>query len=215
MPSHSVAAYIRETSVREPEVLARLRAETSRLPMSGMQISPEQGQFLATLATAIGAERCLEIGTFTGYSALWVALALPRHGSIIACDVSKQWTDIGRRFWAEVGVADKIDLRLAPAFETLDKLLAEGRAGSFDFAFIDAEKTEYDGYYERVLKLLRPGGIAVIDNVLWGGSVADTGARDSTTRTLKALNSKIHADQRVMLSMLPIGDGMTVAVKRR
>jgi predicted O-methyltransferase YrrM len=213
--SGRIDGYIRTNSVREPEVARRLREATEKMPMGMMQVDPEQGQFLALLVEAIGARRCLEVGTFTGYSARYVALALPPDGQLVCCDISKQWTDIGRRYWAEAGVAVKIDLRLAPAIETLDHLIAEGDSGSFDFAFIDAEKTEYDDYYERVLKLLRPGGVVVIDNVLWGGSVADPKANDGETSTLKALNRKIQADQRVNLSILELGDGMTVACKRR
>jgi predicted O-methyltransferase YrrM len=213
--SSRIDGYVRANSVREPEVARRLREATEKMPMGMMQVDPEQGQFLALLVEAIGARRCLEVGTFTGYSALYVALALPPDGKLICCDVSKQWTDIGRRYWAEAGVAGRIDLRVAPAIETLDNLIAEGDSGSFDFAFIDAEKTEYDGYYERVLKLLRPGGVVVIDNVLWGGSVADPNANDRETSALKALNRKLQSDQRISLSMLELGDGMTVACKRR
>src|SRR5690242_15958301 len=166
--TRALEAYIRDVSSREPEVLARLRVETQKQrDAAAMQISPLQGQFMALLVQAIGAKRCLEIGTFTGYSALVVALALPEDGRVIACDVSEEWTAIARRYWAEAGVAAKIELRLAPALATLDALLAGGQAGTFDFAFIDADKENYDGYYERALKLLRPGGLVTIDNVLW------------------------------------------------
>jgi len=220
MPRHNipatkaVAAYIDDVSVREPEILARLRAETRTHPKAGMQISPLQGQFMALLAETIGARRCLEVGTFTGYSALAIALALPPDGKLIACDVNEDWTAVGRRYWAEAGVAHKIDLRLAPAIETLDRLLGDGQAGTFDFAFIDADKENYDGYYERALKLVRPGGLVTIDNVLWGGWVADPGKRDRDTLALKKLNRKLHDDSRISLSLLPIGDGLTIALKR-
>ena len=220
MPRHNVPAtkaittYIDNVSVREPEILARLRAATAKHPKAGMQISPMQGQFMALLAQTVGARRCLEVGTFTGYSALAVALALPPDGKLIACDVSEEWTAIGRPYWAEAGVAHKIDLRLAPALQTLDRLLADGQAGAFDFAFIDADKDNYDGYYERSLQLVRPGGLILIDNVLWGGWVADPKQRDRDTLALKALNRKLHDDARVSLSLLPIGDGLTILYKR-
>jgi len=207
--------YFLANSLREPEVLAALRAETARLPMANMQIAPEQGQFMAFLVELIGAKRAIEIGTFTGYSALCVALAMPPEGRIICCDISDEWTKIGKRYWAEAGVADKIDLRLAPANKTLDALLlAQSRQESIDFAFIDADKTGYDGYYERILRLLRPGGVVAIDNVLWGGSVADPGKNDPDTVAIRTLNAKLVKDERVTLSMVPIGDGLTLARKR-
>jgi caffeoyl-CoA O-methyltransferase len=206
--------YLLQASLREPPLLAELRAETAKLPMAAMQISPEQGQFMAFLVETIGARRTIEIGTFTGYSALCVALALPAGGKVIACDVSEEYTAIGRRYWSRAGVADKIDLRLAPALDTLANLLAEGGAGSIDFAFIDADKREYNGYYEAVLKLMRPGGIIAIDNVLWDGAVADPAKQDDDTRAIRALNEKLKADSRVSLSLLPIGDGLTLARKR-
>lgn len=212
--TQTIEAYIREVSVREPEILARLRAETQRQRGSGMQISPVQGQFMALLVEAIGARRCLEVGTYTGYSALVVALALPPDGRVTACDVNEEWTAIARRYWAEAGVADKIALRLAPAIETLDGLLADGQAGTFDFAFIDADKENYDGYYERALKLLRPRGLVAIDNVLWGGDAADPRKRDRDTLAIKALNRKLRDDARVSISLLPVGDGLTLALKR-
>lgn len=212
--TNAIQDYISDVTLREPDILARLRAETDPLPFSGMQISPLQGQFMALLAQAIGARRCLEVGTFTGYSSLVVALALPADGKIIACDVSAEWTAIARRYWEEAGVAPKIELRLAPALQTLDKLLADGQDGTFDFAFIDADKKNYDGYYERALKLLRPAGVIAIDNVLWGGSVLDPRKRDADTAAIKALNRKLRDDMRVSLSMLPIGDGLTLACKR-
>lgn len=213
--TNGLEAYIREVSVREPEVLARLRQETQTQRGAGMQISAAQGQLMALLVEAIGARRCLEVGTYTGYSSTVVALALPADGTLIACDVSEEWTAIARRFWAEAGVASKIELRLAPALGTLDRLLADGQAGTFDFAFIDADKENYDGYYERTLSLLRPGGLVTIDNVLWGGDVADPKKRDRETLAIKALNTKLHDDARVSLSLLPIGDGFTIACKRR
>ena len=206
--------YVLQVSSREPEILKRLRTETARLPMAGMQIAPEQGQFMALLARLVGARRCIEIGTFTGYSALVVALALPADGRIIACDVNPDTTGVARRYWAEAGVADKIDLRLGSALATLDALLAEERQGTFDFAFIDADKENYDGYYERVLSLLRPGGLAIIDNVLWSGAVADARHKDADTVALRALNRKLHHDERIDLSLLPIADGITLARKR-
>lgn len=211
--TEAIDSYIHAVSLREPDVLRRLRAETAPIRFAGMQISPEQGQFMALLVRLIGARRTLEVGTFTGYSALAVALALPADGQVVACDISKEWTSIGRRYWQEAGVAGKIDLRLAPALETLDRLIRE-HAAPFDFAFIDADKENYDGYYERALKLVRPGGIIAIDNVLWGGAVADPGRDDPETRAIDALNRKLHADVRVDFSLLPIGDGLTVAMRR-
>ncbi len=210
--------YILANSLREPAVLRRLREETAALPGAGMQIGPDQGQFMALLVELIGARRTLEIGTFTGYSALVVALALPPEGRVVACDVSEDYTAVARRYWAEAGVADKIELHLAPALETLDRLLAPGpaggQAGSFDFAFIDADKSNYDGYYERALALLRPGGLAVIDNVLWDGKVVEEAAHDPDTRAIQALNAKLKDDPRVTVSLLPLGDGLTLARKR-
>jgi len=206
--------YLLKVSLREPPLLAALRAETAKLPMAGMQISPEQGQFMALLAETIGARRAIEVGTFTGYSSLCVALALPADGKLIACDISEEFTAVARRYWAKAGVADRIELRLAPALDTLKSLLAGGGAGSFDFAFIDADKTQYDAYYEAILKLLRPGGLITIDNVLWSGAVADGRKRDADTVALRALNEKLKTDKRISLSMLPIGDGLTLARKR-
>ena len=206
--------YLLEVSLREPPVLARLREETAGLPLSIMQIAPEQGQFMRLLVQILGAKRCLEIGTFTGYSSLSVALGLPADGQIIACDVSVDFTEIALRYWAEAGVADKIDLRLGPAIETLDDLLKEGAAGSFDFAFIDADKENYAPYYERCLKLIRPGGLIAVDNVLWNGSVADPEKTDADTLAIRELNQKLRDDERVDISMVPIGDGLTLARKR-
>lgn len=207
-------SYLLSVSLREPEILARLRAETRKLANANMQIAPEQGQFMALLAKLIGARRYLEIGTYTGYSALAVALALPPDGEVIACDVNAEWTDVARRYWAEAGVGERISLRLAPAARTLAALLAEGRAGGFDLAFIDADKTGYADYYERCLELLRPGGVIMVDNVLWDGRVAVPDAADSDTLALKAFNRTLMADQRIDLSLVPIGDGLTLARKR-
>jgi predicted O-methyltransferase YrrM len=197
-----------------PDVLARLRAETLQLPMAGMQISVEQGRFMELLTQLIQAKKVLEVGVFTCYSALTVAQALPEEGRLIACDVSEEWTSIGRRYWQEAGVAHKIDLRIAPALQTLDGLLADGLGGTFDFAFIDADKSNYDAYYERILKLLRPHGLIAIDNTLWGGKVADETVQDADTVALRALNAKLRDDPRVSLSVLPVGDGLTLALKR-
>jgi caffeoyl-CoA O-methyltransferase len=206
--------YLIAHSLRELPVLAALRAETAKLPQAGMQISPEQGQFMALLIELIGAKRTIEVGTFTGYSSLAVALALPPDGRVIACDVSEEFTSVARRYWAKAGVADKIELRLAPANQTLDSLLAAGEAGRFDFAFIDADKENYVGYYERCLKLLRDGGLIAVDNVLWSGEVANPAIEDKDTRAIRALNDQLKTDQRITLSMVPIGDGLTLARKR-
>jgi caffeoyl-CoA O-methyltransferase len=206
--------YLLKVSLREPPLLARLREETEALPLAAMQISPEQGQFMALLIELIGARRTLEVGTFTGYSALCVARALPADGQIVACDVSAEYTDVARRYWAEAGVADKIDLRLAPALDTLDALLDEGQAGAFDFAFIDADKENYDGYYERCLVLLRTGGLVAVDNILWDGAVINPVKQDPDTQAIRALNAKLQQDQRVSLSLVPIGDGLALARKR-
>jgi predicted O-methyltransferase YrrM len=207
-------AYLQSVSLREPQLLSQLRQETAQHPMAMMQIAPEQGQFMALLVQLMGAKKTLEVGVFTGYSALVVALALPPDGKIVACDVSEDYTAIARRYWQRAGVADKIDLRLAPALETLDRLLAEGQANSFDFAFIDADKSNYDNYYERALQLVRPGGLIAIDNVLWGGSVANPQVQDNRTQAIRQLNEKLHADERVTLSLVPIADGLTLALKR-
>jgi len=206
--------YLTRHSLREPEILARLRKETAELPQSAMQIAPEQGQFMALLAQLTGTRIYLEVGTFTGYSALAVCLALPPDGRIVACDVSESFTSLARRFWEEAGVADRIDLKLAPAVETLDALIAEGRSGSFDFAFIDADKENYDTYYERALELVRRGGLVAIDNVLWDGSVVNADKQDPDTKAIRALNKKVHEDTRVDISLVPIGDGLTLARKR-
>ncbi|MCE9612677.1 MAG: class I SAM-dependent methyltransferase [Lentisphaerae bacterium] len=206
--------YLRGVSLREPDLLRRLREETAPLEMAGMQISPEQGQFMGLMVRVLGARRALEVGVFTGYSSLSVALALPADGELVACDVSAEWTSIARRYWAEAGVAGKIDLRLAPAADTLRELMLSGQAGAFDFAFIDADKGNYDAYYEACLELIRPGGVICIDNVLWGGRVADDAQADASTVALRALNRKLHDDARIDLSLLPLGDGVTLARKR-
>jgi caffeoyl-CoA O-methyltransferase len=206
--------YLLQVSLREPAALARLRAETAALPLARMQVAPEQGQFMALLVELTGARHYLEVGTFTGYSTLSVALALPDDGRVVACDINADFTAVARRHWAEAGVDGKIHLRIAPALETLDALLAENRAGSFDFAFVDADKENYDGYVERALVLLRPGGLLAVDNVLWNGSVIDPAKQDADTRAIRALNDKLRADQRVSLSLVPIGDGLTLARKR-
>ena len=212
--SDALYDYLLSVSLREPPLLYRLREETAALPHAVMQISPEQGQFMALLAELVGARRVLEVGTFTGYSALVVALALPADGRIITCDVDEEMTAIARRYWAEAGVADKIDLRLGPAVDTLDALLADGGAGTFDYAFVDADKENYEAYYERSLALLRQGGLMVIDNVLWSGAVADPNQKDADTNAIRALNAKLHGDERVSLSLLPVSDGITLARKR-
>lgn len=206
--------YLLSVSLRESDVLAELRQETAQHPMKSMQIASEQGQFMQLLVHLIGAKKALEVGVFTGYSALCVAMALPTDGKLVACDVSEEYTAIAQRYWQEAGVADKIDLRIAPALTTLDELLATGQAGTFDFAFIDADKENYQNYYERALQLLRPGGLIAVDNVLWGGSVADPSVQDDSTNAIRAFNQAIHHDERVTLSMLPIADGLTLALKR-
>jgi predicted O-methyltransferase YrrM len=210
----SLYGYLLEVSLREPDLLLRLREETAADPMARMQISPEQGQFMALLVRLMGARRCIEVGVFTGYSSLCVATALPADGRIVACDVSAHWTQLARRYWEAGGVAHKIDLRLAPAIETLESLLAAGGAGNYDFAFIDADKTNYVAYYERSLELLRPGGLVVVDNTLWSGRVADPEVADEDTVALRHFNEHLHRDARVDLSLLPMGDGLTLARKR-
>ncbi|KGF72752.1 SAM-dependent methyltransferase [Neosynechococcus sphagnicola sy1] len=205
--------YLLSVSLREPEVLRQLREETALHPMARMQIAPEQGQFMALLVQLLQARKTLEVGVFTGYSALVVALALPPDGKIIACDRSQEYTAIAQRYWQRAGVADKIDLRLAPALETLEQLLTAGEAETFDFAFIDADKENQSLYYERSLQLIRPGGLIAIDNVLWGGRVSDPQSQDHHTQAIRAFNQKLAMDQRVALSLVPIGDGLTLALK--
>ena len=205
--------YFLSVSLREADILQQLREETAHLPNAIMQIAPEQGQFMALLIKLLGARKTLEVGVFTGYSSLCVALALPSDGKIVACDVSEEYTTIASRYWQAAGVTDKIDLRIAPALDTLDQLLAAGEAGTFDFAFIDADKGNYDGYYERSLQLIRPGGLIAIDNVLWSGRVADSQTKERSTQKIRALNEKLYKDERITLSIVPIADGLTLAFK--
>ena len=212
--SEPLHRYLLANSLREHPALARLRDETSRLPGAGMQIAPEQGQFMALLVELIGARRVLEIGCFTGYSALAMALALPPGGRLITLEANAEPIEIGRRAWAAAGVADRIEVRIGLALESLDALLEEGLAGTFDVAFIDADKKSYDAYYERALRLVRAGGLILLDNVLWGGAVADPADHGRQTEVLRALNAKLHRDERISLSLLPIGDGLTLARKR-
>lgn len=206
--------YLLAVSLRESELLRRLREETALDPMAHMQIAPEQGQFMALLVELIGAKRALEIGVYTGYSALCVASALPDDGQLVACELSEEWTQIARRYWAEAGVAERIDLRLAPAVDTLAALLADGQAGTFDFAFLDADKREYRQDFEATLELLRPGGLIAIDNTLWGGSVIDSDDHSEDTLSIRTFNAQLHRDERVTLSLVPIGDGLTLVRKR-
>lgn len=209
-------AWLLRATMREPDVLRRLRDETREsTPNPNMQIAPEQGQFMRLLCELLGARRTIEVGTFTGYSSICVASALPPGGKLIACDVSREWTDIARRYWAEAGVADRIELRLGPALGTLDELIASGQSGSFDFAFIDADKGGYDAYYERCLTLLRPGGLIALDNALRAGRVADPDADDADTVAVRRLNEKVRDDPRVTGSLVPIGDGLLLALKRK
>jgi len=206
--------YLLANSLREPKVLAELRAETAALPEHGMQISPEQGQFMGLLLRLMAARRVIEVGTFTGYSSTAMAMALPADGRILCCDVSEKYTSIARKAWQKAGVAEKIALKLAPAVETLDAEIAAGRGGHYDFCFIDADKANYDKYYERALVLLRPGGLVAIDNVLWSGAVADAADQSEDTVAIRRLNAKLKDDRRVDLSLLPLGDGLTLAMKR-
>jgi len=207
-------AYVQETWVRESEVLRRLREETASHPRAGMQIPPDQGQLMALLVRALGARKILEVGVFTGYSSLAMALALPSDGRIVACDVSEEFTNVARRYWKEAGVESKITLHLAPATETLDVLLAEGQAETFDMAFIDADKVNYIEYFERAMRLLKTNGLILIDNVLWSGKILDPTATDEDTEALRQLNARLQADSRIDLALIPIGDGVTVARKR-
>jgi len=199
---------------REGKVAVRLREETAALPQAGMQIGADQAAFLSLLVRAIGAKRCLEVGTFTGYSALAIASALPIEGRLVCCDISPEWTAIARRHWSAAGVAARIDLRLAPAIDTLNSMIARGSAGQYDFAFIDADKGGYEAYYEVCLKLLRPGGLLALDNMLWSGRVADADNHEGDTDTIRALNAKITADARVESVLLTIGDGVMLVRKR-
>jgi len=206
--------YLLDVSLREQPLLARLRAETASHQQATMQIAPEQGQFMGFLVSLIGARRAIEVGVFTGYSSLVVAMALPPDGRLIACDIDDGYTAVARRYWREAGVEHKIDLRLAPAVETLDRLLTDGQSGTFDFVFIDADKERYGDYYERSLQLLRPGGLVLIDNVLWSGQVADPAVINNDVTAIRALNQRLHHDERIDLSLLPIADGLTLARKR-
>jgi predicted O-methyltransferase YrrM len=206
--------YLLSNSVREPEAARRLREETQQLANAQMQIGPDQGQFMQLLVQLLGARKTLEVGVFTGYSALWVAWGLPDEGRIIACDINEKYTAVARRYWKEAGVDQKIDLRIGPALGTLDELLKANQAGTFDFAFIDADKTNYENYYERAVQLLRAGGLIAIDNTLWSGAVADPNVNDADTVAIRQLNQKLHRDERVTVSMLTVGDGLTLAMKR-
>ncbi|MGH6636208.1 MAG: class I SAM-dependent methyltransferase [Gammaproteobacteria bacterium] len=206
--------YLKSVSLREPPILERLRSETSGYPMANMQIAPEQGQFIALLIELMGATRALEVGVFTGYSALWTALALPPEGKLVACDIDESYTNVAQRYWQEAGVADKIDLRLAPAIETMNWLISMGEEQTYDFIFVDADKESYLAYYEGALRLLRPGGLIAVDNVLWSGRVADPAASDPQTLALRQFNEVLYRDARVNISLLPVADGLTLAIKR-
>lgn len=210
----AIERYVSEDITRETDVMKRLRAETARLPQAGMQIGADQGALLALLARTVGTRMAVEIGTFTGYSALAVASALPADGRLVCCDINAEWTAIARRYWEEAGVADRIDLRLAPALKTLAELRSRHGAGTFDFAFIDADKSSYDAYYEACLDLLHAGGLIALDNTLWSGSVADPKVHDADTDALRALNAKIRDDRRVDACLLTVGDGVMLARKR-
>lgn len=207
-------AYLLDVSLREPPVLQALRAETATMPAANMQIAPDQGQFMALLVRLLGARRIIEIGTFTGYSSLAMALALPADGRLIACDISAEYTAVAQRYWQQAGVAARIELRLAPAIATLRALMAAGRAGEFDLVFIDADKESYRDYYELALPLLRAGGLIIVDNVLWNGAVIDAGKQDADTRAIRAFNEAAQRDERVDISMIPVGDGLTLLRKR-
>ena len=209
-----IYGYILDNSLREPPILEKLRRQTQEMPEGMMQISPDQGQFMGLVVRLTGARRVVEVGTFTGYSSTVMALALPADGHLVACDESAEYTDIAARYWREAGVADRIELRLGPAVGSLAALLTEGAAGSFDIAFIDADKVNYAAYYERCLELLRPGGLVMIDNVLWGGRTADAEVDDESTAAIRALNAAIHRDERGDCSLLSVGDGLTLACKR-
>jgi len=205
--------YLQEHSLRELPVQRELREATAGMKHAGMQISPERGQFMQLLARMVNAKRAIEVGVFTGYSSLAVALALPEDGRLVACDVSEEWTALARKFWEKAGVAGRIELKLQPALSTLDLLIAAGESGTYDFAFIDADKSRYMAYFERCLQLLRKGGLIVVDNTLWSGAVADASKDDEDTRAIRAFNDAVHRDTRVAVSLLPIGDGVTLALK--
>lgn len=210
----SIYNYICENSLREDENLSSLRAYTYRMEQRNMQISPEQGQFMQLLIKVMGAKKTIEVGVFTGYSSLCVALALPNDGSMVACDISKKFTDIAEKYWEDANVRDKINLKIGPAKDTLKELIDKDMSNTFDFAFIDADKINYDNYYELCLELLRPGGLIAIDNVLWSGDVADDRINDIDTEAIRYLNKKLHKDSRVNISLIPIGDGLTLALKK-
>lgn len=213
LPEH-LRTYILNVAVREDPLLVRLRGETSHLPEADMQIAPEQGQLMALLARMVGARNAVEVGVFTGYSSLCVSRALLPGGRLVACDRSEEWTSIARKYWREAGVQDLIDLRLGPAVASLDALISEGGSGTFDFAFIDADKANYENYYERILTLLRPGGIMTIDNTLQSGRIADPKHDDPQTTAVRRFNQRLHDDNRIDLSLIPIADGLTLAMKR-
>ena len=208
-----MARYIREVTLREPEPLRRQRESTDDHPQASMQIAPEQGQFLHLLARLTGARKTLEIGVFMGYSSAWVALALPQGGKLVACEISQSYADQAKQTWRDAGVEDRIDLRVGPALDTLDRMIASGESATFDFAFIDADKSNYANYYERALRLVRQGGLVAIDNVLWHGAVVDPAATDRDTEAIRAFNRQLHEDSRIAVSMVTIGDGITLACK--
>jgi len=212
--TESIYQYLCDHSLREDPILKDLRDHTYDMEERAMQIAPEQGQFMKMLVKLIGAKNTIEVGVFTGYSSLAIALALPEDGRIVACDVNPQYTSVAEKFWVSAGVREKIDLRIGPAKDTLLKLINAGLTGTFDFAFIDADKINYDHYYELCLQLIRPGGLITVDNVLWGGTVSDDAINDVDTNSIRALNDKLHQDERIELSLVPIGDGLTLAMKR-
>ena len=211
--TESIYQYLCDHSLREDPILKDLRDHTYDMEERAMQIAPEQGQFMQMLIKLIGAKNTIEVGVFTGYSSLAIALALPEDGRIVACDVNPQYTNVAERFWVSAGVREKIDLRIGPAKDTLSELISAGLTGTFDFAFIDADKVNYDHYYELCLQLIRPGGLITVDNVLWGGATADDSINDTDTNSIRALNDKLHRDERIDLSLVPIGDGLTLAMK--
>lgn len=211
--SESIYQYLCDHSLREDPILKELRDHTYDMEERAMQIAPEQGQFMQMLIKLIGAKNTIEVGVFTGYSSLAIALVLPEDGRIVACDVNPQYTSVAEKFWVSAGVREKIDLRIGPARNTLSELISDGLTGTFDFAFIDADKVNYDHYYELCLQLIRPGGLITVDNVLWGGATADDSINDTDTTSIRALNDKLHRDERIDLSLVPIGDGLTLAMK--
>jgi len=212
--NESLYDYLLQSSLREHTVLTQLRHATASQSMSQMRSAPEQGQFMALLVRLMGARRVIEVGTYTGYATLWMALALPENGEIVSCDISEEWTELARDHWQQAGVSDRITLKLAPAEETLKQLLDEGEGGQFDLAFIDADKENYDCYFELCLQLIRPGGLILVDNVLWGGSVVDANNNEPATRAIRSFNKKCRDDDRVEISMLPVADGLTLLLKR-